>query len=331
MSAIRLAHRRARAAEERRLLYVAMTRAKNYLFVAACRGGKAVEAAEPALKPDGETWHGMVARALGESAAKRPCAGCGEPVWVWPSAPADRPEAWGPTLQTEMAQAANGGAAWLSARVPPESPIREVAPTAIPYAGAATKRRARPLPPEAASLPPGLDPLLRGTLVHRLLQTLPGMAREARKGAAHRYLLGKAPELDERVRDALLAEAEATIDHPELQDAFGEAGHAEVDITGTLSRGRETLLVSGRIDRLAVLPDCVIVIDFKTDAIPPDATDAVAPTYIAQMAAYRDLLRQTYPDRPILCQLVWTVGARVMPLPDALLDEAAGEGASEAA
>jgi ATP-dependent helicase/nuclease subunit A len=38
------------------------------------------------------------------------------------------------------------------------------------------------------------------------------------------------------------------------------------------------------------------------------------------MAAYRALLRQIWPDRPVECWLVWTWTARAMLLPDPLLD-----------
>ena len=38
------------------------------------------------------------------------------------------------------------------------------------------------------------------------------------------------------------------------------------------------------------------------------------------MAAYRAVLRQAFPGRAVECALVWTYGARLMPLPDGLLD-----------
>ena len=38
------------------------------------------------------------------------------------------------------------------------------------------------------------------------------------------------------------------------------------------------------------------------------------------MAAYRAVLREVFPGRPVGCTLVWTHTAQVSPLPDALLD-----------
>ncbi len=331
IAAIRHAHRQARAAEERRLLYVAMTRAKNYLYVAACRSGKAPKDAEPTLMPDGETWHGMVARALGETAVEGECEGGGQSNWVWPSRPAERPEAWRARTPEPIKVDEDAEAPWLTARVSTEVRLRETTPTGIPYAGKRHDARAPSVSPSASPAIPGLDPLLRGTLLHRLLQSLPSLAPDARPGAAHTYLAARAPDIEETARSTLLAEAAAVIDHVDLADAFSPEATAEVDIVGHVVRRRETLLVNGRIDRLVVLPDRVVIIDFKTDAFPAETAETVAPTYLAQLAAYRDLMRQTYPDRAIECRLVWTVGTRVMTIPDRLLDDAAGEAESRAA
>ncbi len=44
--------------------------------------------------------------------------------------------------------------------------------------------------------------------------------------------------------------------------------------------------------------------------------------YVRQMAAYRAVIRRVYPGRPVRCALLWTDGAFVTMLPDALLDRA---------
>ena len=46
----------------------------------------------------------------------------------------------------------------------------------------------------------------------------------------------------------------------------------------------------------------------------------MAPLYLRQMAAYRAVLRLAFPGRVVTCALVWTYGAKVMRLPDELLD-----------
>ena len=81
-------------------------------------------------------------------------------------------------------------------------------------------------------------------------------------------------------------------------------------------------MISGQIDRLVIKSDRVIAIDYKTNRPPPhDPADAPL-AYLAQMAAYRALLQEIYPDRAIECAILWTFEARLMPLPAKLLDDA---------
>ena len=46
----------------------------------------------------------------------------------------------------------------------------------------------------------------------------------------------------------------------------------------------------------------------------------VPPAYLAQLALYRALLRQVYPDRVIRAALLWTAAPRLMAIPDDVLD-----------
>jgi ATP-dependent helicase/nuclease subunit A len=114
---------------------------------------------------------------------------------------------------------------------------------------------------------------------------------------------------------ALLAEAEAVIDAPEFARYFGPGSRAEVPIVGRIGvRG-----VAGRIDRLLVEADRVTIVDFKTGRMPPSGPQEVPANYLAQMAAYRAVLRQIYPKREIDLVLVWTDGPAAVTLdPDRL-------------
>ena len=44
--------------------------------------------------------------------------------------------------------------------------------------------------------------------------------------------------------------------------------------------------------------------------------------YVAQLAAYRALLQKIYPERQIVCALLWTYDARLMDIPSEMLDHA---------
>jgi ATP-dependent helicase/nuclease subunit A len=82
------------------------------------------------------------------------------------------------------------------------------------------------------------------------------------------------------------------------------------------------MTVSGRLDRLVVAPDRVLVADFKTNRPAPARIEDADPDYLRQMAIYRAVLAEVFPDRPIEAALVWTDGPALMPIPDALMDRA---------
>lgn len=158
--------------------------------------------------------------------------------------------------------------------------------------------------------------LVRGTLVHRLLQSLPELAPEARSAAMARFLDSR-PEAA-ALRDEIAAAVTAILEEPALAPLFSGAGRAEVAVAGRL--GGQA--ISGQIDRLAVLPDRIIVADYKTNASPPDNVGDVPEAYVAQMAAYRALVARIHPGRPVEAWLVWTATPSVMVLPADLLDRA---------
>jgi ATP-dependent helicase/nuclease subunit A len=156
----------------------------------------------------------------------------------------------------------------------------------------------------------------RGQLAHTLLQHLPALPPGERAAAARRFLrrpgLGIAPGEAGSLADEVLA----VLDHPDLAPLFGPAGRAEVPLAGVVAG----TVIGGLVDRLVVLPDRVLIADYKTNRAPPAHADAAPVLYLRQMAAYRAVLRAVYSDRAVTCALVWTVGAVVMPLPDPLLD-----------
>ena len=74
------------------------------------------------------------------------------------------------------------------------------------------------------------------------------------------------------------------------------------------------------MDRLVVLPDRVLVADFKTNRRPPVRVEDTPAMYLKQMASYRAVLRNIFPDREVRCVLIWTREAQVSILPGEMLD-----------
>jgi ATP-dependent helicase/nuclease subunit A len=153
-------------------------------------------------------------------------------------------------------------------------------------------------------------------LIHSLLQHLPSVPADERWEAAVRFLdrpgQGLLADQAEQVADEVLA----VMAHPDLAPLFGGESRAEVPLTGVVGDA----VVGGLVDRLVVLPDRVLVADFKTNRRPPGRVEDTPVLYLRQMASYRAVLRAIFPDRAVLCALIWTREARVAILPDEMLD-----------
>lgn len=297
----------AQAAENARLLYVAMTRAQDRLIVAG--GGNKMKT------PDQVGWGAVIKGALEGIGAKAVATPFGE----------------GLALGAPLAEGAAGGRtstktpvlpAWTHAP-PPAAPgrSRTVAPS----------RLLDPTPPERVASP--LFPTgtgraaaaARGRVIHKLLQTLPDVAADRRNEAARAFLSAQ-PDLDPAERDAIASEVFGVLSHPDLTDVFGSGSRAEAAVAGTGPGLPEGAVVSGQVDRLLVTPERVTIVDFKSNRPPPQEVAGVSRVYLAQIAAYRAVFRGVDPDRPVDCVLVWTHAPSVMALPDSALDAAWGAG-----
>jgi ATP-dependent helicase/nuclease subunit A len=93
-------------------------------------------------------------------------------------------------------------------------------------------------------------------------------------------------------------------------------------LVARIGEGPDALELSGQIDRLAVLDDALLILDYKTNRPPPSEPGQVALGYIAQLAAYRLTLRGLFPDRELRAAIVWTDGPKLMEIPSTLLDDA---------
>jgi ATP-dependent helicase/nuclease subunit A len=163
--------------------------------------------------------------------------------------------------------------------------------------------------------------LQRGTLVHRLLQSLPDLAREQRLDAARRYLARAARDWTDDEREALIAQALALLDDPRFAPVFAPGSRAEVSIIGRLPHPRGgQVLVSGQIDRLVVTSDAVLIVDYKTNHAPPTHAKDAPPAYIRQLALYRAVLANLYPGRAIRAALAWTETLEMMEISAPALD-----------
>ncbi len=166
----------------------------------------------------------------------------------------------------------------------------------------------------------GLGRFRRGDIIHRLLQLLPDIAPSERAAGAT-ALLAREPDLTDDQRAEMAAAALSVLDDLRFAEVFGPGSRAEVAIAGTAAALPPNLKISGRIDRLVVLPDRVLVADFKTNRPSPDRIEDADPAYLRQMALYAAVLAEVFPGRRIEAALVWTDGPKLMTVPENLLSQ----------
>jgi ATP-dependent helicase/nuclease subunit A len=179
--------------------------------------------------------------------------------------------------------------------------------------------------PDVESYRPG-EPrrraLLRGTIVHRLMQSLPDIPQERRADAAHRHIERQDKAgFSASERAEIAGQALAILDAPHFAVLFAPGSQAEVPIVGRV--GGHT--VTGIVDRLVVTPEAILIADYKTNRPAPRTlaeTRERHPGYIRQLALYRAVLSRLYPGRLIRAALVWTDNAALSEIPAEVLDAA---------
>jgi ATP-dependent helicase/nuclease subunit A len=282
--------------EHWRLLYVALTRAEERLYVGGALGARDREG------PAEASWFRAVENAV---------TGLGsdwEESALW-----TREMRFG-TFEARARAAAEKAErpavlpSWLRQPAPVEErPPRPLAPSSL---GA----------DDVADPPPGpalREAALRGRLLHTLFERLPDVAPELRRARAESWLERSAGVADPAARAALAEAACGIIADPRFADLFAPGALAEAPIAAVIGDG---LVVSGIADRLLVGPDRVLVADFKTGRRAPAALADIPAAHLRQMAAYRAALRVIFPGRRVEAALLYTAAPILHALPDDLLD-----------
>jgi ATP-dependent helicase/nuclease subunit A len=298
---------RLKAGEEyRRLLYVGMTRAKDRLIVC---GTEKMRGTDPA-----NGWHALVRTALEpESLRVQAADGTLESLeWRAEEEPRARHKAeqQAMTLVPPLPE-------WIDRPAPQAIATRRITPSTVlqgDAGGRAPKRRFDLGNPAA---------LERGRLVHRLLQSLPDFPEERRRETGRRYLDAVAPkDWSAAERTALLDGVMAVLADPAFAPVFAAGSRAEIDVAGLVDLAKGPATLSGRIDRLAVTDERVLIVDYKTNRPAPEKLEDAPGEYVAQLALYRELLGRLYPNKAVAAAILWTERPALMEIPSSTLDRA---------
>ncbi len=271
-----------------RLLYVAMTRAADRLYVAGYSGLR-----------DGKdsSWYYKIKQAMLDDPNCQELDDGILRIENLQDASADKAKG-----KAEEEKAEDDIPAWAFVQAPEEqSPPRPLMPS-------------RPSEEECQAV---MSPLMatqeyrfrRGNLTHKLLQFLPDFSDDVRENAAHNFVHKNAQDVSQSVRDGIVDEVLSILRHPDYAPFFKPGSIAEVSVTGLLPGMR---VISGQIDRLVIEDGNIWIVDYKTNRPPPSDPKDVPDIYIKQLYAYRDSIRQIYPDHIIHMALLWTDGPNLM-------------------
>jgi ATP-dependent helicase/nuclease subunit A len=296
--------------EHDRLLYVAMTRAADRLYVCGSTGKDLSD----------HSWYRRVERALREKNIGRPCHDAdGRTVWRHehpqqsPALEREDPAKHAP-LAIEPLQS------WATVPAKPEPrPLPWLAPSRAADAIASGSEAADEIISPLAQ--PDTAGFRRGAHIHRLLQSLPGLPVELRDKRAKAYLSLKGHGLSPAIQNEIAKTVMRLLNDHTFSTVFAPESLAEIPVAARvrLSGGRIIPIV-GRIDRLIIRPDQVFILDFKSNRPPPQTPRDVESSYIRQLALYRRAMLQLFPDKAVRAALLWTEGPKIMELPEALME-----------
>ncbi len=301
--------------EYRRLLYVGMTRAADRLVVCGYRGRK-----EPAFRH----WHKMVGEVL-EVDSSEIVNEFGEVSGhVWHSGKVQVSSV--EEIPTGIRTASRSKESftlpdWATTPARREAPL----PTPLSPAGAYAlidEDLARTGTFEGLTGAANSFAIERGIAIHKLLEALPEVEVVLRAEKAMSYLQRVGVEWSQEQRETVWESARTILESNEFAVFFAAPSSAEVSVAGKLQTRSGVRVLTGQIDRLVVIDERVLVLDYKTGVSIPFTVEETPAAYVTQLALYREIITQIYPGKSVECAILWTQAPKMLVLPDHLLDEA---------
>jgi len=271
--------------EDANLLYVAITRARQYLYISASAPTRGSDTG----------WYGLLRDALQgweKNAAGNPCHTTGTPATDATLATA---AAITPALDPRLTQ---------SIRVKPQ--LRQIAPSHADT---------------AVALEPGdADGRERGIAIHRMLDILSSSPGAASSTLPSQLASGLGREAGDPQLLAWWQEARQTCQHADLAMLFDPRHYVRARNEVPLQYFRDGQLVYGIIDRLVIYKDAVLVIDYKTHRrAAPNTVAGLASAYLEQMRLYAGGVARLWPGLAVKPYLLFTACSALVEVRDLVL------------
>ena len=287
--------------ESLRLLYVALTRARDRVVICGRTSAKGA--------PDPTSWWTRLSAAF-DALETRTLEEDGRTIVRF----GDDPQI--ATRDPKDEDPAASLPAWAQVKLKPERGARWASPSNI-------ADQAKAPAPSPLAERSGLGRFRRGDLIHKLFEVLPDIAPEHRRAAAER-LLAREPDLTADQRAEMIAAAFGVLEDARFAEVFGPGSRAEAALAGTAPDLPQGVSISGRLDRLVVGPEKVLVVGLQDQLRPaPRADRGRRPgLHRAKWRFMWRFLRALYPEKAVEAALVWTDGPRLMPVPQDVIEQA---------
>ena len=294
--------------EHHRLLYVAMTRAKDRLVIASHASGRSAELSA-------QSWTTMIQRGVEHSGKElRNITTEYGKANIWQDEELKSVPCGKNAFEPDETSHFDPLPDWLKNPVAnepnPLPPLRPSLLTAKPHEETRNIRNSSVLSRQ------------RGNLIHALLEHLPLLTQENQRAAGLHYLSTRAPHLQSADHVAMVDQALSVMMHESLSVLFSSTARTEVAVSGMVQTAAGLKTISGRIDRLAITDHAVFIADFKTDPHPPHNKKQIRFSHLLQISMYGTLLRQIFPTKKIIPFLVYTAGPILWEITDTEMKEA---------
>ncbi len=255
-----------------RLLYVAMTRARDRLYITGFHKGDL---------PDG-CWYETIRSALASKMEER---GDSSGRTVWRCGSPTQPQSPASTMQNAHKELLPP---WLAVPAPGELALPILLPSRILGEARSVRSQERP---------EGCDSdqaRARGVLLHRLLEVLPNLPAAERAGAAGAIAWAFSGEIPARDKDATIESAFAALSSHVFTGRGGQSlAEACIAVTLRERHGKRRGIITGQVDRILFDESEIHILDYKSGVA------GLQTSFHAQLSAYRLALSQLYPAKNI--------------------------------
>ena len=148
----------------------------------------------------------------------------------------------------------------------------------------------------------------RGLLIHKILQFIENIPENSREQKIKEFLRKNDPKMSDFVIDNMKDEILNLLNNEDFSFIFEKGAKTEVPVMGEV----EGKIVSAQIDRLIIKGDKVIIVDYKTNRPAAENMEDVPNIYKKQLETYSKLLEKIYLGKVVEAYILWTNTAVLM-------------------